>query len=297
MRLRSVVVALTALMFVNISYAGLLAYWDFEEGSGTVLHDKSGNGNNGTVFGATWTAGHSGTALSFNGNSDYVSVPRSASLEPAKAITVCVWAYITGASTANFLDILRKADNNTPGYMLRWKHFNDTLQFRLDRATAPTTDRVVDVQSNTVYYNNWHFFVATFDSSTHCACLYVDAVRKATDSSFTRRNLQHSGDLYLMGVPSISTQGYLQGKLDEIRIYDSALSPSEVQLLYTTSTSTRINRSISSAALRIAFDVGKEQQDYFYSFSGRLIKRLTPGIYSKSELENGLYLSKKQTYR
>ena len=47
-----------------------------DEGSGNIIYDSSGNGNNGTIYGATWTDGISGTALTFNGVDDYVEVPR-----------------------------------------------------------------------------------------------------------------------------------------------------------------------------------------------------------------------------
>ncbi len=51
---------------------GLVGYWKFDEGSGTTATDSSGNGNTGTIYGATWVDGKSGKALSFDGNDDYV---------------------------------------------------------------------------------------------------------------------------------------------------------------------------------------------------------------------------------
>ncbi len=48
--------------------SGLVGYWNFDEGSGTVAADGSGSGNNGTINGATWVAGKVGSgALSFDG--------------------------------------------------------------------------------------------------------------------------------------------------------------------------------------------------------------------------------------
>ncbi|MBA3066721.1 DUF1349 domain-containing protein, partial [bacterium] len=51
------------------------AYWNFDEGAGNVLNDTSGKGNNGTIYGAGWTEGKSGSALSFDGSNDVVKVP------------------------------------------------------------------------------------------------------------------------------------------------------------------------------------------------------------------------------
>jgi hypothetical protein len=59
---------------------GLVAYWDFEEGSGVILHDRSGMGNDGAIHGCNWTTGRFGTALGFNGFSSYVEVANSTSL-------------------------------------------------------------------------------------------------------------------------------------------------------------------------------------------------------------------------
>src|SRR5690242_12076043 len=53
---------------------GLVAAYAFDEASGTVLHDGSGNGHDGTVSGATWTGGHDGGALSFNGSNSSVDL-------------------------------------------------------------------------------------------------------------------------------------------------------------------------------------------------------------------------------
>src|SRR5262249_4025080 len=66
----------------------LMAAYGFNEGSGTVVTDLSGNGNNGTIGGATWTtSGMYGNALSFNGTNALVSINNSASLQLTSAMT------------------------------------------------------------------------------------------------------------------------------------------------------------------------------------------------------------------
>ncbi|MFQ6061937.1 MAG: hypothetical protein ACE5J9_02015 [Methanosarcinales archaeon] len=52
----------------------MVAEWHFDEGSGNIVKDTSGNGNDGTIHGAIWTTGISGKALRFDGNNDYVEV-------------------------------------------------------------------------------------------------------------------------------------------------------------------------------------------------------------------------------
>ena len=56
-------------------HPGLIAWWNFDEGSGTIAGDMSGNGNIGTLNGATWVSGKYETALIFDGATNYVNVP------------------------------------------------------------------------------------------------------------------------------------------------------------------------------------------------------------------------------
>ncbi len=59
----------------------MVAAYNFDQGSGSVLTDVSGNGNNGTIVDATWsTSGKYGDALSFNGTNALVNVPNASSL-------------------------------------------------------------------------------------------------------------------------------------------------------------------------------------------------------------------------
>src|SRR4030095_12638936 len=72
---------------------GLVAAYNFNEGSGTVVHDVSGKGNDGTLQGgASWaTSGKYGKAISFNGTNAYVSIPSSSSLQLTSAMTLEAW--------------------------------------------------------------------------------------------------------------------------------------------------------------------------------------------------------------
>ncbi len=73
--------------------SGLVAAYGFDEGTGTVVTDSSGNGNTGTIAGATWTtAGKYGVgALSFNGTTARVTVPDAPSLDLTDALTLEAW--------------------------------------------------------------------------------------------------------------------------------------------------------------------------------------------------------------
>src|SRR5206468_9777237 len=92
----------------TVAPSGLIAYWKFDEGSGTTVADSSGNGNTGTlVNGPVWTAGQVGNALFFDGIDDNITVPDSASLDLSSSFTLSAW--VNPASTfTDFRSIVAK---------------------------------------------------------------------------------------------------------------------------------------------------------------------------------------------
>ena len=81
------------------SPAALVAAYNFDEASGTILNDYSGNANNGTISGATWATGHDGGALSFDGADDWVTIADSASLDLTTGMTLEAWVNPTVQSS------------------------------------------------------------------------------------------------------------------------------------------------------------------------------------------------------
>jgi PKD repeat protein len=205
--------------------AGLSGYWDFNEGSGTAIHDRSGNGNDGTLTGGQWTSGIGGDAVQFAGTNSVV-VPRSASLDPTSGVTVTCWANLSSTCTSGAADLVRKVSPwPQSGYFLRWSSFDGLLQFRIDH---PPTQSVIlqDSQPNSAYLNQWHHYAGTFDSATGVACLYVDGQLHNT-ATYQAGAVQNSDNLYMMYVNYVS-QIPNPGKLDEVRVYNRALSVAEI---------------------------------------------------------------------
>ena len=96
----------------NVS-AELVAHWTFDEGSGDIAYDSSGNGNDGTIYGAEWDAGKYGPALLFNAQDNYVEVPTSESLEIATNVTIAAWInWIDAGDT--WLCIMANGQQNGP---------------------------------------------------------------------------------------------------------------------------------------------------------------------------------------
>ena len=101
-----------------VAASGLVAYWKFDEGSGTTVADSSGNGNTGTlVNGPLWTAGRVGNALFFDGIDDNVTVPDSTSLDLSSSFTLSAWVNPDRLRQSDFRSILAK-NTASPVYFL-----------------------------------------------------------------------------------------------------------------------------------------------------------------------------------
>jgi hypothetical protein len=81
----------------SVNTTGLVGWWRFNEGSGTLARDDSGKANNGTLTGGpVWTTGKYGNGLSFDGSNDFVTIPHNSALEPSQ-ISVSGWLKTTSA--------------------------------------------------------------------------------------------------------------------------------------------------------------------------------------------------------
>jgi hypothetical protein len=209
-------------------YQGLVAWWKLDDGSGNTAADSTGNGNAGALTGgASWSSGFIGGACQFDGNNGAIKVSESANLEPTSGITVAMWGKITN-TLPTVGDLLRKAGPFNAGYLLRWNDGSNRLGWHIDSFTAAPL-YVTDTQSNSAYVNGWHHFTGTYDSASGVANLYVDGVLHSSGSRAPAA-MTHTDDLYLMFV-AYGTQVAVPGLLDDVRVYNRALSASEVAVL------------------------------------------------------------------
>lgn len=194
----------------------LVAHWKFDEGAGTIAYDSAGD-NDGTIYGAVWTTGKIDGALLFDGTNDYIDCGSGPS--NYDAITVSAWmrtttegilvsnrynAYSYGTwYTLSSMDV-EVGDNSQGGY----KHLN---------FITATLDGV------------WHHIVYTKNGTNNT--VYVDG---SLDQEFTS-----NADISL-DVPTFIgrrwTKGeyvnWFNGTIDDVRIYDRALSAEEIEQIY-----------------------------------------------------------------
>jgi hypothetical protein len=188
--------------------SGLVAAYGFDEGSGTTVTDASGNGNNGTISGATWsTAGKYGDALNFNGTNSLVTIHDSASLHLTTGMTLEAWVDPSKVD-ANWRDVLYKANDN---FYLEATSTNGSLPDAGAIAGGSYADALGTAKLTA---NAWAFLAATYDGST--LKFYINGTLVAstphTGAITTSTNpLQIGGD-------SIYGQ-YFAGLIDNVRVY------------------------------------------------------------------------------
>jgi hypothetical protein len=200
---------------------GLVGYWTFDEGSGSTAYDHSGNGNNGTLVNSpTWVAGKVGGALSFNGTNQYVQGNDTTLPQGASPRTMSAWIKTTTSGTSWFLSYGTDSTGNASGMFVSGGNLYATTWLN-------------DLNSGiTVNNNSWHFVVATYDGTTWRT--YVDSVAGATNSPSTNT----TGGNLKIGTRQDLTQ-YFSGTIDDVRIYNRALSANDVANLYTAGRTTR----------------------------------------------------------
>jgi hypothetical protein len=197
---------------------GLVGAWSFDEASGATVADASGAGNAGTITGATRVAGKYGGALSFNGSSDLVRVPDAASLHLGSALTMEAWVRPTALGSV-WRTVLMKQRGTNLGYAL-YGNDNGTLP----TAHLFTTSDLGTRGTSALPLDTWSFLAATWDGTT--ARLYVNGTEVA--SRAVGGTIASTADPLTMGGNGVWGE-WFQGQLDNVRLYNRALSASEVQ--------------------------------------------------------------------
>jgi hypothetical protein len=194
---------------------GMALFFNFADNTGTTItNDLSGNGNTGTVWGATWTAnGMTNGAYSFDGNNDYIDCGNNSTLQIATG-TISAWI-----KTANCPGVcLIAAKQQAYGIFL-----NNNTVWLWDWGGSGAHDTGINVADNA-----WHYITVTFQSGVSGGTIiYIDGAPRL---SLTMSVANQTYGL-LIGGDGQGSQMFA-GAIDEVRIYNRTLSADEVLGLY-----------------------------------------------------------------
>ena len=205
-------------------WSGLVGWWKFDEISGTTAQDSTGSGKDGAFVSApTWTAGYYSNALSFDGSDDYVNVTNTAGLPYGNAPrTISFWFYSTRtpATAHGFLGYGSNAE----------AQLCDIVTYSGDNTIAFHGYAMQSGWGEVPYTaNTWTFFTFTYDGTS--TRIYTNAV--LADADTLALNTVDGGSLRMgWSIFTGAGIGPYQGKLDDVRIYNRALSATDIAELY-----------------------------------------------------------------
>ena len=213
---------------------GLVGYWKFDEGSGTVANDSSGNNNTGTIVGSpTWTTGKFNGALSF-GSSQYVSIGDSAiapAIVSSSQVTGTAWVYVNAATTSGAILKDWPDDSANDQFELGFEGNTGKISAYIKQSNGTVVGPVES--TSTLPLNSWHLVAFTANGSS--VILYIDGTAVA---STTYNTTIHAGGNYIgIGAELNSVRspaavpGYFNGKIDDVHLYNRGLLPEEIQTL------------------------------------------------------------------
>ncbi|MCX8038632.1 MAG: hypothetical protein N3D11_16575, partial [Candidatus Sumerlaeia bacterium] len=221
--------------------SGQVGYWPLDENGGTLTYDFQ-NGNHGQLFnGPTWTAGRFGACVSFDKVDDYIQLPPGMLNSNQGSIamwfkTPPIWAasanygHMFWAGASNSGD--GGGDQNELHLYINNGTNNGRMRFFIEGTTTGGADVNLQTGTGTRYDDdNWHHVVATWDKTANLVAIYMDGNPTPAASG------AHTGNPFTCnGVARLayawSGARYYGGLMDEVRLFNRALTGAEVAQLY-----------------------------------------------------------------
>lgn len=211
---------------------GLVAYYPFNGNA----NDVSGNGNHGTEQGGVALTedrfGNANSAYSFDGVDDYINIPRSDSIEPANSLTVSAWVNPDDVSSWHQIITKRFSESNDPynSYILTTSNDGASNKWLFAVSNGSAGSQTLLNSTDTIASNAWSYIVGTYDGSA--MNFYINGA--LVGSTLKTGDIGYS-DLSLRIGRAIGGVQSFKGNIDDIRIYNRALTESEIQTLFSTS--------------------------------------------------------------
>lgn len=208
--------------------------WELDESSGNVAHDSSENSNHGTVYGASWVSGKSGSALSFDGQNDYVEVLDSPSLNPS-FITVMAWVKYNGFWNnpndrwcCHSEIVCKGTDDRISGFyglgevdLAYSGGSGHAFQFLLREDAVSYSVR----SSTHITLGVWYHVAATYDGNL--LKMYVNGALEDEKAVSVSRT-SNSGSLQIGAQRQPRYEYWTDGVIDEVKIYNYARTAEEI---------------------------------------------------------------------
>jgi hypothetical protein len=209
------------------SRTGLVGYWnlDDESISGTTVFDKSGLGGSGTINGnpITGVAGKINQAITYDGSGDFISIPNHAALNVNGTTAVSVGAWMKLNSTSGpWRGIVSKGAGQQ--YAITTNGTDNYIHFETNQMSVSCG--ALNTPNNSIVQNTWHHIMATYNGVSKK--VYIDGVERASSACTSTFN-DNTQNLF---IGSDGGTEYFIGDIDEARVYNRALSATEILAQY-----------------------------------------------------------------
>lgn len=219
-----------ALGLRNVVPEGLVGYWQMDEAGGNVVRDLSGNGNTGYLTNSpTWTNGVVGTALGFNGVNQGVSISNATSLS-LTSVTICAWVKLNSIATISAISVDYK-DSSSLSYTLLYNTNTQSLYCGFSNNGNDTSSyREIAGAKGQIQTNVWFHAVAVIGGTTNKLFLNGEQTGTNGPSGYVYASASNKQIGMLRYTSSLLWP--MAGSIDNVRIYNRALSAAEVSKIY-----------------------------------------------------------------
>ena len=218
--------------------SGLISRWKLNDGSGTTAVDDIGSHTATLVNTPTWITGpNSNGALQFNGTTQAASAAVNLSGVTTQ-LTVSFWLYGNVAGVGSGAQAFEYTSDfgGGDGFYIRWDStFSGTPEFAQSNLAAGANKAYMNPAPSAAA---WHFYVVIFDRTVTAGnigeTVYVDGALKTLTSIQTdAMNSEGFANSSLYWMSRNTASFFLAGRLDDVRLYNRALTSGEVTTLYT----------------------------------------------------------------
>ncbi len=217
---------------LNVEPAGnLLGHWKFDQSQGTNVPDSSGNGYDGSASAIEWVSGVDGNAVKFNSENSYIAIPEEIFSSLDEEITVMFWQYGDTDVQPNADSIIQAhaSGGRVLGIHLPWSSENVIWDAGSD-PNGGNYDRLEKFAIPSEYEGQWNHWVFTKSARTREMKIYLNGQLWAI--GYNNSQKFYPVDIIKIGSDASGTNSYLNGLLDDFRIYDYELSAEEIRSIF-----------------------------------------------------------------
>ncbi|MHC4499009.1 MAG: LamG domain-containing protein, partial [Planctomycetota bacterium] len=222
------------------SEANLVGWWKMDDAAGSIVTDYAGYDNNGVIetidVNAWWTSGYDVNALEFDGGR--VRVPDTVALRSMQQVSVCAWIYYSNRQRSSRVVVkgadnkecygLEVSDEDSLTFHVRDGNDYDVGEDEYERYGAESND-----VENPLDRNEWIHVTGTYDGNSVRCYINGELMDKNDDPNNEIPFLpQDTNDLTIGNMPD-DDRAPFEGKIDDVRVYNYALSAEEVAYIAT----------------------------------------------------------------